>query len=130
VTEETARFWAAAAQGRLIAERCTACGARSFPPRGACRSCRGRATEPVEITGPGVVYSVTVNYQRWMPQLEVPFGIVVVDFPAHPGVRVVGRLHGCEPQEASIGMAVAVGFEPGPGGFFIPSFRAIGEAGR
>jgi hypothetical protein len=81
--------------------------------------------EPAEITEPGIVYSVTVNYQRWLPQLEVPFGLVLVDFPDHPGVRVVGRLRGCAPQDAVIGMAVAVGFEPGPGGFFIPSFRAI-----
>ena len=62
VTEETAAFWSAAASGRLVVERCAACGAESFPPRGMCRSCRGRDMVPVEITGPGTVYSFTVNY--------------------------------------------------------------------
>jgi uncharacterized OB-fold protein len=122
VTEETEPFWAAAREGRLVIEHCSSCGAESFPPRGICRSCRARAMTPVEITGSGRVYSFTVNYQRWLPDLEVPYAIVLVEFPEHPGVRVTGRLRGCAPEEAAIGMTVEVGFEPGPGGFAIPSF--------
>jgi uncharacterized OB-fold protein len=124
VTEETEPFWTAAAGGRLVVERCTSCGAESFPPRGICRSCRARKMDTVEITSPGLVYSLTVNHQRWLPGLEVPYAIVLVEFPDHPGVRVVGRLRGCAPEAATIGMAVDVGFEPGPGGFAIPSFVA------
>ena len=51
VTEETAPFWAAATEGRLVVERCEACGADSFPPRGICRSCRSRATGWAEVAG-------------------------------------------------------------------------------
>ncbi|SHM65271.1 Zn-ribbon domain-containing OB-fold protein [Cryptosporangium aurantiacum] len=125
VTDETAPFWAAAAEGRLVVERCSTCGAESFPPRGICRECRGRTLEPTEITGCGVVYSYTVNYQRWLPGLEVPYAIVLVEFPSHPGVRVVGRLRGCPPEAVTIGAVVEIGFEPGPGGFSIPSFLAV-----
>lgn len=128
VTEETELFWAAAKDGRLVVERCSSCGAESFPPRGICRSCRSRATEPAEVTGRGRVYSLTVNHQRWLPDLDVPYAVVLVEFPDHPGVRVVGRLRGCEPEEAAIGMAVDIGFEPGPGGFAIPSFVATDGA--
>lgn len=124
VTEETAPFWDAAAQGRLLIERCTACGAEGFPPRGICRRCRSRALAQTEISGPGVVYSYTVNYQRWLPDLEVPYAMVLVEFPDHPGVRVFGRLRGRAPEAVAVGMSVAVGFEPGPGGFAIPSFVA------
>jgi uncharacterized OB-fold protein len=77
---------------------------------------------PHEITDQGVVYSFTVNYQRWLPDLEVPYALVLVEFPAHQGVRIMGRLRGCAPEEVSVGMAVDIGFEPGPGGFAIPSF--------
>lgn len=126
VTEETEPFWEAARQGRLLVERCTACGAESLPPRGICRTCRSRSTEMVEITGRGEVYSLTVNHQRWLPDLEVPYAVVLVEFPDHPGVRVVGRLRGCDPEDAAIGMAVDIGFEPGPGGYTIPSFVAVG----
>ena len=118
ITEETEGWWAAAAEGRLVVERCDDCGAESHPPRGICRACRSRAVSFVDVPGPGEVYSFTVNHQRWLPDLEVPFTVVLVEFPGHPDVRVVGRLRG----EPSIGMAVAVGFEPGPGGCSIPSF--------
>jgi uncharacterized OB-fold protein len=122
VTEETAPFWEAAAEGRLVVERCTQCGADSFPPRGICRACRCREMTWTEVTGPGTVYSFTVNHQQWLPDLEVPYAVVLVEFDDHPGVRVAGRLRGCEPDDVAIGMQVGVGFEPGPGGFAIPSF--------
>jgi uncharacterized OB-fold protein len=127
ITEETAAFWAAAAEGRLLVERCTACGAESFPPRGMCRTCRSRTTEPVEVTGRGRIYSFTVNHQRWLPDLEVPYAIVLVEWADHPGVRVVGRLRGCPPEDVAIDMEVEIGFEPGPGGVTIPSFVAVDQ---
>jgi uncharacterized OB-fold protein len=83
---------------------------------------------PVEITGRGCVYSLTVNHQRWLPDLQVPYAMVLVEFPEHPGVRVAGRLRGCAPEDAAIGMTVEVGFEPGPGGYAIPSFVAVDTA--
>jgi uncharacterized OB-fold protein len=119
VTEESEAFWAGAAEGRLVVERCTSCGARQFPARGMCRTCRSRATEPFEITGTGTVYSFTENHQRWRPDLEVPFTIVLVEFAGHPGVRVAGRLRG---GPAAIGAPVEIGFEPGPEGVAVPSF--------
>lgn len=130
VTEESEPFWRAAREGRLLVERCPACGARSFPPRGTCRACHSRVTELIEVTGRGRVYSFTVNHQRWLPQLEVPYAIVLVEFPDHPGVRVVGRLRGCPPGAVAIDMEVDVGFEEGPGGFAVPSFVACTGAGR
>lgn len=127
VTEETEAFWNAAQEGRLVIERCSSCGTDSFPPRGICRACRSRSMTPAEVTSRGQVYSFTVNYQRWLPDLEVPYAIVLVEFEAHPGVRVAGRLRGCPPEDAAIGMAVDVGFEEGPGGYAIPSFLAVEE---
>ena len=124
VTEETAAFWSAANEGRLVVEHCSVCGAESFPPRGICRACRSRDTELIEVTGPGRIYSFTVNHQRWLPDLEVPFAIVLVEFDDHPGVRVPGRLRGCPPESVEIDMVVDVGFEPGPDGWAIPSFIA------
>ena len=129
VTDETAAFWEAARHGRLVVDRCVACRADTFPPRGICRACRSREVAPVEVTGSGVVYSYTVNHQRWLPDLEVPYTVVLVEFPGHPGVRVAGRLRGCPPEDMVIGTEVEVGFEPGPGGFAIPSFVAVGGGG-
>lgn len=124
VTEETEAFWAAAREGRLLVERCARCGAESFPPRGICRACRARTMTPAEVTGRGRVYSFTVNHQRWLPDLDVPYAVVLVEFVDHPGVRIAGRLRGCAPDDVVVGMAVDVGFEPGPGGVAVPSFVA------
>jgi len=129
ITQETQAFWDAAAEGRLLVERCDACGTESFPPRGTCRACRSRETSAVEVTGPGRVYSYTVNHQRWLPELEVPYALVLVEFADHPGVRVMGRLRGCEPDDVTIDLDVEVGFEPGPGGVSIPSFVASDATG-
>lgn len=125
VTEETQPFWDAAREGRLLVERCGACGAESFPPRSICRACHSRDTAFVEIVSQGYIYSFTINHQRWLPDLQVPFAIVLVEFKQHPGVRIAGRLRGCPLEDITIGMPVAVGFEPGPGGFHIPSFLAV-----
>jgi uncharacterized protein len=122
VTAETEAYWTAANEGKLVVQKCLACGARSFPPRGVCRTCRARDLVPVEITGTGRIYSYTVNHQRWLPDLAVPYAIVLVEFAEHPGVRVTGRLRGCSPDEVRIGMTVEIGFEPGPGDQAIPSF--------
>lgn len=129
VTEETEAFWSAAAEGRLVVDRCEACGAESFPPRGICRACLSRRLTPVEITSLGAIYSYTVNHQRWLPDLEVPYVLVLVEWADHPGVRVMGRLRGCEPEDVAIGLEVEVGFEAGPGGYAIPSFVAAAPAG-
>lgn len=125
VTDETQPFWDAAREGRLLVQQCATCSAFSFPPREICRRCRSRETKLVEVTSLGHVYSFTINHQRWLPGLEVPFAIVFVEFIQHPGVRIAGRLRGCPLADIQIGMQVAVGFEPGPGGFAIPSFVAV-----
>ena len=124
ITEETAPFWAAAAEGRLLVEHCQDCGADQLPPRGICRSCRSRDVGWVEVSGTGTVYSFTVNHQRWLPDLAVPYAVVLVQFAEHPGVRIAGRVRGCDPGDVRIGMIVEVGFEPGPGDVAIPSFVA------
>jgi uncharacterized protein len=81
----------------------------------------------VEITGRGRIYSYTVNYQQWLPDLETPYAIALVELPDHPGVRIVGRLRGVEPEDIAVDSEVHIGFEVGPGGFVIPSFVLAGR---
>ena len=127
VTDETRDYWDAARRGVLLVQRCDACGATSFPPRAICRECHSRLVSLIEVTSQGHIYSFTINHQRWLPSMEVPFAIVLVEFAAHPGVRVPGRLRGCPWEDVTIGMRVQVGFEPGPEAFAVPSFLALAE---
>jgi hypothetical protein len=60
-------------EGRLMASRCTRCGARSFPPRADCVVCLDREFGFVEISGRGTVHTFTTiaaaptGFERWAP---------------------------------------------------------------
>ena len=122
VTAESAPFWQEAAEGRLTVEQCTDCGAHVFPPRGMCARCGSRDLTLWRVEGPGRVHSFTVNYNPWLPGMEVPFGLVLVEFDSCPGFRVLGRLGPGDPNALAIGDAVAIGIQPGPRGLSIPTF--------
>ena len=126
MTAENREFWAGAARGELIGERCTACRRYLFPPRGYCPGCGGRDLAPAAITGPGTVYSFTVNWNRWQPDLPVPFALVLVEFADAPGFRLLGRMHGDAVHHLRVGQAVSVGFDDGPAGMRVPCFELLG----
>lgn len=54
---------------RLVAGRCSGCGALNFPPGGACKQCTDRSVEyePVELPGTGTVEAVTTIAQGGAP---------------------------------------------------------------
>jgi uncharacterized OB-fold protein len=79
----------------------------------------------VEVKERGNVYSFTVNYQPILPDVPVPYALVVVQFPSYPGFRIFGKLRGCPPEDVHVGLEVEIGFEPGPGGVHVPSFLAV-----
>jgi uncharacterized OB-fold protein len=57
---ETRPFWDAAAAGKLLVKRCTACGAAHHYPRARCPFCGSERTEWTEASGLGTVYSYSV----------------------------------------------------------------------
>lgn len=77
---------------RLVAGRCSACGALSFPPEGACPDCGSRAGyEDVSLPGTGTVEAVTTIGQGGAPpefveqqQRSGAFAVAIVAFDA-PG---------------------------------------------
>ena len=107
----------------ILVQRCATCGTETFPPTGVCPRCGSRVTEAVTAGGRGRVVSATVNHQRWFPELEVPVVVVLVDLLDHPGVRLVGELHGPEPEAVPIGAEVALAnVEWSPDGLPLPLF--------
>jgi hypothetical protein len=90
ITPETATFWAAGNRGELTVEECPGCGLHVFPPRGVCRRCYRRDLRLRPISGPGTVYSHTVNHNAWGPDAPAVYTVVLVEFPGYSGVRFVG----------------------------------------
>jgi uncharacterized OB-fold protein len=121
VTDDSAVFWQAAAQHRLVAQRCSECGRLRHPPRPMCPQCRSLSIEVVELSGRGSLYSYSVLHHPQHPAFEYPVLAALVDL--EEGVRLVSNLTGVEPGDIRIGMPLEVDFEAREGGTAVPVFR-------
>src|SRR5947209_20457929 len=77
----TTPFWEAAKEGRLVVQRCAACGYYNHPPRSVCDACMAEELRFEPMSGAGRIHSFTVMHQRDVPgfESEAPFINVVVE---------------------------------------------------
>ncbi|MBS1869343.1 MAG: Zn-ribbon domain-containing OB-fold protein [Actinobacteria bacterium] len=102
------RYWDAAREGRLLIQRCTACGRPQFYPRRHCRHCLAADPEWVEAAGGGELHAFTVV--RWTPDAafagEVPYVFALVDLDE--GVRITCNVLDADVDTLSCGQRVTV----------------------
>jgi uncharacterized protein len=115
VTPETRPFWEAAAAGRLVIKRCTACGRPHHYPRTICPFCWSDQTEWVQASGRGTIYSFSV-----MRRVSIPYAIAYVSLDE--GVTMMTNIVGCDLEAIHIGQPVRVVFRPTDGGPPVPMF--------
>src|SRR5262249_59291809 len=72
--------------------------------------CRSRDVTPETLSGLGTVVTYTVNHQRWMPGLEVPYVIAIVELVEQRNLRLTTNMVGCAPEGVRVGMPVKVRF--------------------
>jgi hypothetical protein len=125
VTEDNEFFWEAAAEGRLVAQKCARCGVLRHPPRPMCPHCSSLAIEVVSLSGSGTVYSYAILHHPQNPAFDYPVKAILVDLDE--GIRMVSSLQDVEAQDVRIGMRVQVRFEPTIGGNAVPLFRPVTE---
>jgi uncharacterized protein len=121
VTDDSAVFWEAAAEQRLVAQRCGDCGRLRHPPRPMCPQCNSLSIEVLELSGRGTLYSYSVLHHPQHPAFDYPVLAALVDLDE--GVRLVSSLTGVEPADIRIGMPLEVDFEAREGGTCVPVFR-------
>jgi uncharacterized OB-fold protein len=119
---ETAFFWTAAREGRLLIQRCSGCGRWQYPPDVGCPACLGDDLVPTEVSGRGSVYSFTVVRQAFDPALSEAFPFVVALVELEEGPRMLTNIVDADPASLSVGMPVEVTFEP-VGDQSLPVFR-------
>ena len=117
-------FWTGGADGELRIMRCQDCKTFIHPPRPVCRQCLSDNVQPEAVAGTGVVDTFTVNYQAWMPGMEVPFVIARVALDGAPGVYLTTNIVGCPVEEVDIGDRVRVTFEQ-QGEVYLPLFEKV-----
>jgi acetyl-CoA acetyltransferase/uncharacterized OB-fold protein len=120
---ETEAFWRACRAGRLDVTRCRSCDWWIHPPRPVCPRCHGRDLAWETTSGRATVVSYTVNHQPWMPGLDVPYTIGLVELVEQPGLRLTTNLVGCAPDAIAIGMPVRVTFHAATDEIGLPLFE-------
>jgi uncharacterized OB-fold protein len=124
-------FWAGAREGRLMIQRCQACGTYIHLPRPVCRACRSFDLAPEQVSGRGTVYTFTETHRPFHPFFvdRVPYLLAAVELEEQAGLRVLSNLVGMDEPAGRldggprIGMAVEVDFEWLSDDLAVPVFR-------
>jgi len=120
---DTIAWWEAAAQHRLVAQRCEACARLRIPPAPLCPECRSDAFDWKELPGRAELYTYTVAHRPMAAGQELPFIIGVVELEGADGLRLVSNLVEIEPEALEIGMPLEVAWEDMSAELAIPRFR-------
>ena len=96
-------FWDGARAGRLMQQRDRVTGLVHWPPKPLYWK-DGHRLEWFEASGKGTVYTYVVAHEPFLPAFEhlLPHIMVVVQLAE--GVRIVGHMVHCTPDEMSIGL--------------------------
>jgi uncharacterized protein len=124
VTDDSAVFWDAAAEHRLVAQQCAGCGALRHPPRPMCPHCQSLESRIAPLSGRGTLYSYAVLHHPRHPAFGYPVLAALVDLDE--GIRMVSNLVGVEPDGIAIGMPLEVTFAETDGDRWVPVFRPAG----
>lgn len=110
VNPETAPFWAATAQGKLLLRRCNDCNEFIWYPRTICPECSSMNTDWYESAGTGTIYSFTVNNRGDGPYREAtPFVLAYVELTEGP--RIMTNIVADDLDSLAVGLPVRVIFD-------------------
>jgi uncharacterized OB-fold protein len=123
-------YWDAAADGRLVLQRCRACQQMQYPPEICCVHCQAEEFQSAETTGRGVIYSYSVVDRPLHAGFvdALPYVVVLVELDDQPELRILANLVDVPAGTAlSCGLPVEVTFES-RGTVTLPQFRLVGAA--
>lgn len=132
-TQHVARHWRETPERyRMEAGKCKKCGAVIFPGRLVCPQCGAREFETLRLSGKGelVTYTVTrVAPTSFVDLAPYAVGIVKLD----EGIRVMGQITDCDPEELKIGDRLVTQFrrvnEESKTGMIMYGFKFVPDLG-
>ena len=110
--EKTQPWFDAAAEGRLLLQRCDACGTQRFPLWERCDQCWSTAWSWADASGKGTLFSWGRMHRVYHPgfEAEVPYIVAVVELAEGP--RIETRLVNVAPDaNVKAGVPVVVSFQ-------------------
>jgi uncharacterized OB-fold protein len=123
IEPETQPFWDAAAEERLLIQRCDDCGRWQYYPRPFCKVCWSRNVSWAEASGRATLYTFSIVRQNDLPPFDerVPYVTAIVDLEEGP--RMVSEVVDCPLDEVEIGMPLEVTYRDLAEGLKLPVFR-------
>ena len=119
------------AEGRLLGQRCPACGKVYIPPRGACPADGVPTTDEVELPDTGIVTTFCVVNVPYQGQRVTPPYVAASVLLDGADIAFQHLILGCPPDEVRMGMRVAAVWKPraewGTSPENIDHFRPTGE---
>jgi len=119
----TLPWWEAAADHRLVVQRCAACEHTRLPPAPVCPECRSAQSDWQEVPGRGRVYTYTIVHRPIAAGQVLPFVIAVIALEDAGGLRIISNLVSVEPDAVAIDMPVELVWEDMSADLAIPRFR-------
>jgi uncharacterized OB-fold protein len=121
LTDVDRPFWTGGAQGQLLIQRCTTCARWTHPPTERCAECGGML-KFAPVSGAGTLFTLTVNFQQFHPDVTPPYVIAIVQLDEQNDLRIPTNIVNCDAETLQCGMPVRVLFEP-HGDVFVPVFE-------
>jgi hypothetical protein len=121
---DTKPFWDGCLEGRLLLQRCSACGAWRHPPSPICPVCLSDAHEWVASRGRGTVYTFTVVREPrkgWEKLVPYVLAVIVLE----EGPHVLSNVVNIAPEKVTVGMPVEVTFAELDGSTKLPLFQPV-----
>ena len=103
---ESHPFWKAAAEGKFLIKRCTACKEPHWYPRNICPFCHSAATVWEESKGDGAIYTFSVM------RYNTPADYVIAYVTLDEGVSVLTNIVDADFSALKIGQRVKVKWTP------------------
>lgn len=130
LTESNRFFWTSGADGKLRFLRCTACRNYIHPPAPVCDKCLCMDLAVEAVSGRATLAAVTVNHQMWIPNMEPPYVVGIVEIEEQGSVRLTTNIVDCDAADLAIGMSLEVEFQEYED-VFLPVFKPVsgGHAG-
>lgn len=127
--DDVSRFyWEAAADHRLVMQRCRSCRQLQYPPEICCVHCQGEEFEIAETTGRGTIYSYSVIDRPLHAGFvdALPYVVALVELDDQSELRILTNLVDVPPGTSlRCGLPVAVTYE-NRGSVTMPQFRLLG----
>lgn len=125
VNAESAPYWEASTEGRLVIQRCRDCGKHQFYPRLVCTACGGDALDWTEASGRGTLQTFTLIRRAVSTAFEadVPYVVGLIELDEGP-TMMTNVLTG-DAQALEIGQRVRVTFERRGAELSVPQFEPV-----